>query len=174
MVSASIVTSLPSRSSFVAFHRGEEPRFPASRLRCRVGPRVGVVPRSFASDVPPGSRGVRSRCASRGIRGARVGLMDASLSRGALGIVTRFFARPREQRANFPSSLSFRHSSPSFFRTQPAVPETALKRRKRDEAWAAKKAAAAAEAKAASEKKSQEIFKRAEKYVKEYRDQVRL
>ena len=97
MVSASIVTSLPSRSSFVAFHRGEEPRFPASRLRCRVGPRVGVVPRSFASDVPPGSRGVRSRCASRGIRGARVGLMDASLSRGALGIVTRFFARPREQ-----------------------------------------------------------------------------
>ena len=53
----------------------------------------------------------------------------------------------------------------------PAVPETALKRRKRDEAWAAKKAAAEAEAKAAAEKNSQEIFKRAEKYVKEYRDQ---
>ena len=57
---------------------------------------------------------------------------------------------------------------------QPAVPETALKRRKRDEAWAAKKAAAEAEAKAAAEKNSQEIFKRAEKYVKEYRDQVRF
>ena len=57
---------------------------------------------------------------------------------------------------------------------QPAVPETALKRRKRDEAWAAKKAAAEAEAKAAAEKNSQEIFKRAEKYVKEYRDRVRF
>jgi large subunit ribosomal protein L7e len=53
----------------------------------------------------------------------------------------------------------------------PAVPETALKRRKRDEAWAAKKATADAEAAAASKKNSEEIFKRAEKYVKEYRDQ---
>jgi large subunit ribosomal protein L7e len=53
----------------------------------------------------------------------------------------------------------------------PAVPEIAFKRCKRDEAWAAKKAAAEAEAKAAAEKNSQEIFKRAEKYVKEYRDQ---
>ena len=56
--------------------------------------------------------------------------------------------------------------------SQPAVPETALKRRKRDEAWAAKKATADAEAAAASKKNSEEIFKRAEKYVKEYRDQV--
>ena len=58
--------------------------------------------------------------------------------------------------------------------SQPAVPETALKRRKRDEAWAAKKATADAEAAAASKKNSEEIFKRAEKYVKEYRDQVRF
>lgn len=58
--------------------------------------------------------------------------------------------------------------------SQPAVPETALKRRKRDEAWAAKKATADAEAAAAGKKNSEEIFKRAEKYVKEYRDQVRL
>ena len=63
-------------------------------------------------------------------------------------------------------------SSPMI--SQPAVPETALKRRKRDEAWAAKKATADAEAAAASKKNSEEIFKRAEKYVKEYRDQVRF
>jgi len=54
----------------------------------------------------------------------------------------------------------------------PAVPETALKRRKRDEAWAANKAKAAAEAKAKAEANKKEIFNRAEKYVKEYRDQV--
>jgi len=53
----------------------------------------------------------------------------------------------------------------------PAVPETALKRRKRDEAWAAKKATADAEASAAGKKNKEEIFMRAEKYVKEYRDQ---
>ena len=64
--------------------------------------------------------------------------------------------------------LSYSHH---HLTSQPAVPETALKKRKRDEAWAAKKAAAAAEAKAHAEKNSKEIFKRAEKYVKEYRDQ---
>jgi len=64
--------------------------------------------------------------------------------------------------------------SPPPMISQPAVPETALKRRKRDEAWAAKKATADAEAAAASKKNSEEIFKRAEKYVKEYRDQVRF
>jgi|TARA_B110000003_G_scaffold273465_1_gene311257 hypothetical protein len=53
------------------------------------------------------------------------------------------------------------------------VPESVLKKRKRDEQWASQKAAAAAEAKKAGEKKREEIFKRAEKYVKEYRDQVR-
>lgn len=71
--------------------------------------------------------------------------------------------------------LTLSSSSFSFFLAflQPAVPETALKRRKRDEAWAAKKAAASAEVKSNAEKSSKEIFKRAEKYVKEYRDQVR-
>ena len=67
---------------------------------------------------------------------------------------------------------SFLSSLFYIFLQQPSVPETALKRRKRDEAWAAKKASAAAEAKANAEKNSKEIFKRAEKYVKEYRDQV--
>jgi len=50
------------------------------------------------------------------------------------------------------------------------VPETLLKKRKRDEQWAAKREA---DSKAAEKKKadaSKEAFKRAEKYVKEYRD----
>merc|ERR1712216_206472 len=51
------------------------------------------------------------------------------------------------------------------------VPESVLKKRKRDQQWASQKAAAAAESKKAGEKKREEIFKRAEKYVKEYRDQ---
>jgi len=53
----------------------------------------------------------------------------------------------------------------------PAVPESVLKKRKRDEDWAAKKAAAAAEAKQKSVASRKEIFKRAEQYVKEYRTQ---
>jgi Ribosomal L30 N-terminal domain. len=62
---------------------------------------------------------------------------------------------------------------PMSSHTQPStVPESVLKKRKRDEQWAAQKAAAAADAKKASEAKREEIFKRAEKYVKEYRDQV--
>lgn len=53
----------------------------------------------------------------------------------------------------------------------PAVPETVLRKRKRDEQWAAKKAAAAAEATSKSRSQRKEIFKRAEKYVAEYRQQ---
>jgi hypothetical protein len=49
-----------------------------------------------------------------------------------------------------------------------------LKKRKRDEDWAAKKAAAAAEAKQTAAAKRKEVFKRAEQYVKEYRTQVRM
>ena len=52
------------------------------------------------------------------------------------------------------------------------VPETILKKRKRDEQWAAKATAAKAEAKKKAAAKKQEIFKRAEKYVQEYRQQV--
>ena len=50
-----------------------------------------------------------------------------------------------------------------------AVPESVLKKRKRQEKWAADKAAAtsAAETKAAAKRK--DIFKRAEAYVAEYR-----
>ena len=52
------------------------------------------------------------------------------------------------------------------------VPESVLKRRKRDEDWAAKKAAAATDARKKARDQRKEIFKRAETYVKEYRDQV--
>ena len=55
----------------------------------------------------------------------------------------------------------------------PTVPESVLKRRKRDEDWAAKKAAAATDAKKKARDQRKDIFKRAESYVKEYRDQVR-
>ena len=56
----------------------------------------------------------------------------------------------------------------------PTVPESVLKRRKRDEDWAAKKAAAATDGKKKARDQRREVFKRAERYVKEYRDQVRL
>ena len=55
----------------------------------------------------------------------------------------------------------------------PTVPESVLKRRKRDEDWAAKKAAAATDARKKARDSRKDIFKRAESYVKEYRDQVR-
>lgn len=55
----------------------------------------------------------------------------------------------------------------------PQVPEAVLKKRKRDEAWAAQRAAAAADASKKARATRKEIFKRAEKYVKEYRAQVR-
>ena len=54
----------------------------------------------------------------------------------------------------------------------PTVPESILKKRKRDEQWAAKATAAKAEAKKKAAAKKQEIFKRAEKYVAEYRSQA--
>ncbi len=54
----------------------------------------------------------------------------------------------------------------------PTVPESVLKRRKRDEDWAAKKAATATDAKKKARDSRKDIFKRAESYVKEYRDQV--
>jgi len=51
------------------------------------------------------------------------------------------------------------------------VPELLVKKRKRDEAWAAKRAAAALEARKKSREARRDIFKRAEQYVKEYRTQ---
>ena len=83
------------------------------------------------------------------------------------GVRLRFPARLTVPR--HPSLTSSLHLFPPL---QPAVPETTLKRRKRDEAWASKKAAAAAEAEAKKAANKKEIFNRAEKYVKEYRDQV--
>lgn len=54
-----------------------------------------------------------------------------------------------------------------------AVPETALKKRTRDEEWAKTRAEGAAKAKAARAAARSSAFKRAESYVKEYRAQVR-
>lgn len=54
------------------------------------------------------------------------------------------------------------------------VPETALKKRRRDEDWAAARAKAAAEARAKRAASRADAFKRAESYVKEYRAQVRF
>jgi hypothetical protein len=53
------------------------------------------------------------------------------------------------------------------------VPELLAKKRSRDEAWGAKKAAEALEAKKKARSVRAEQFKRAESYVKEYRQQVR-
>jgi Ribosomal L30 N-terminal domain len=47
------------------------------------------------------------------------------------------------------------------------------KKRLRDEAWAAKRASTALEARKKAREQRREIFKRAESYVKEYRQQVR-
>merc|ERR1739848_661092 len=55
----------------------------------------------------------------------------------------------------------------------PAVPETILKRRKRQAENRAERAKATVAAKKASHAKKKEVFQRAEKYVKQYRDQER-
>jgi len=55
----------------------------------------------------------------------------------------------------------------------PAVPETILKRRKRQAENRANRAKLAVKAKVDRRKKRVEIFKRAEKYAKEYQDQER-
>ncbi len=55
----------------------------------------------------------------------------------------------------------------------PAVPETILKRRKRQAESRAARAKAALTAKRTRRTKRVEIFKRAEKYAKEYRDKER-
>ena len=54
-----------------------------------------------------------------------------------------------------------------------AVPELLLKKRKRAEAWQAEASATADAARKRARESRQEIFKRAEAYVKEYRTQVR-
>jgi len=51
------------------------------------------------------------------------------------------------------------------------VPESILKKRKRDEEWASKKLAATSAAKKKAKESRKVIFKRAEAYVKEYRSQ---
>eukprot|EP00908_Phaeocystis_cordata_P021394 Transcript_3745.p1 GENE.Transcript_3745~~Transcript_3745.p1 ORF type:complete len:206 (-),score=63.74 Transcript_3745:710-1273(-) len=56
-------------------------------------------------------------------------------------------------------------------RLQAVVPESVLKKRKRQEKWEEEKQAKAAAAAAAGAEKKAEAFKRAEQYVKEYREQ---
>ena len=56
--------------------------------------------------------------------------------------------------------------------TKGGVPETLLKKRKRDEQWAANRAASSEASKKKAKAGRKEIFKRAEQYVKEYRNQV--
>jgi len=51
------------------------------------------------------------------------------------------------------------------------VPESVLKKRKRDDTWAASVASSELHAKAESKRKRATIFKRAEQYMKEYKDQ---
>lgn len=54
------------------------------------------------------------------------------------------------------------------------VPELLAKKRKRDEQAAAERAAAALESRKKARATRKEVFKRAEKYVSEYRSQVQL
>ena len=54
------------------------------------------------------------------------------------------------------------------------VPETVLKYRKRVEAWSAEKAAKEKETAKRIEEKKKIVFKRAEEYVKEYRQQASM
>lgn len=55
----------------------------------------------------------------------------------------------------------------------PAVPETILKRRKRQQENKAARVAALAKSRVVRKQKRVEVFKRAEKYVKEYQDRER-
>merc|ERR1712100_358163 len=63
-------------------------------------------------------------------------------------------------------------SGPSIMTAQP-VPESVLKKRKTQEKLASDKAAAAADAKKANKDKRIQMYKSAEKYVKEYRNMAR-
>jgi len=54
----------------------------------------------------------------------------------------------------------------------PTVPETLLKKRKRDEQWASTRKQQLAVSRSKNVKNRQLIFKRAEQYIKEYRSQV--
>lgn len=54
------------------------------------------------------------------------------------------------------------------------VPELLAKKRRRDETWAAERAAASLEARKKARATRKDIFKRAETYVNEYRQQVQL
>ncbi len=54
----------------------------------------------------------------------------------------------------------------------PTVPETLLKKRKRDEEWASARKQQLEAARSKNAKNRQLIFKRAEQYIKDYRSQV--
>lgn len=65
------------------------------------------------------------------------------------------------------------HGSIDIMAPPAGVPESVLKKRKRDDDWANKKAATAAEAQKKARESRKVIFKRAEAYTKEYRTKVR-
>merc|ERR1712115_8031 len=71
------------------------------------------------------------------------------------------------------SVLRLRNHSKMPDKKLPAVPETILKRRKRQAAARAERAKATVAAKKAAHAKRKEVFQRAEKYVKQYRDRER-
>ena len=137
-------------------------RVGGARLRARAGA-MGVDGCAWNDD--DGCRRVRVRArawAASCARGRRV-LGDDDDARETLNAQTR---------ARGLTIVCVLTTRVCFVNVQPSVPESVLKKRTRDAQWAEQKAAAAASAKAAGEKKREEIFKRAEKYVKEYRDQV--
>ena len=67
--------------------------------------------------------------------------------------------------------LAGRVAVPRLSDGHPRTLQSLLKKRKRDEAWANKKASELAETKKVARTKRSTIFKRAESYVKEYRSQ---
>merc|ERR1712020_344357 len=71
------------------------------------------------------------------------------------------------------SVLRLRNHSKMPDKKLPAVPETILKRRKRQAAARAERAKATVAAKKAAHAKRKEVFQRAEKYVKQYREKER-
>merc|ERR1712117_387827 len=71
------------------------------------------------------------------------------------------------------SVLRLRNHSKMPDKKLPAVPETILKRRKRQAAARAERAKATVAAKKAAHAKRKEVFQRAKKYVKQYREKER-
>lgn len=142
----------------------------AGGRRARGGPDCDLFPTPWLSRREDTRAGDGARRA-----GARKGR-----GRVRAGVFFLFFLFLRRRLHSPPSAWSFPppfpplqdHSNKATMAPAP-VPETILKRRKRDEQWAADRAAAAETARAKRRAARADAFKRAESYVKEYRAQVR-